>query len=201
MRRMKKLGIALGFTLGFLVAVNAAKAQDDKQDYRYVSITGQIKDSKTGEILRGVKIYNESRSYGALSKQNGFYTIVAVTGDIIRFSHVGYEPLYMKINDNASTKETIGVELEENSIYIEEIIVGELPSFEELDEVFMAYDVDEDQSRVLTENNPETFNILEEINEPGPRGPVSFLKKHVFDKIKEKKRKRGKAKSLPKYKK
>lgn len=173
---------------------------EEQTEYRYVSIAGQIKDSKSDDVLSGVKITNETRNNAKLSNQEGFYTIVAVTGDIIRFSHIGYEPMYMKVNQTASSKETVMVELDPSDVYIEAIQVGALPSLDELDEAFMALEVEKNKSRELTERNPETFTILEEIEEPGPGGPVSFLKKHVFDKIKKKSKKKGRAKKLPKYK-
>ena len=191
-----------------LFLVNFAHSQNDQEqetndqaeDYRYVSIAGQIKDATSGDIISGVKITNETRNNANLSKQNGFYTIVAVTGDIIRFSHLGYEPIYMKVNQDAGSKETVMIEMDPSDVYIEEVVVGTLPSLDELNDAFMALDVDDDLSRELAEQNPDTFNILESIDEPAPAGPVSFLKKHVFDKIKQKKKKKGRAKELPKYK-
>lgn len=185
----------------FGLSTQTAFAQDEQQDdLRYVSIAGQIKDTKTDDVLAGVKITNESRNNAVLSKRNGFYSIVAVTGDIIRFSHVGYEPIYMRVNQDAGSKETVMVKMDPSDIYLDEAVVGELPSLDQLDEAFMALEVDKDISRELAEQNPETFRILNEIEEPAPGGPVSFLKKHVFDKIKEKSKKPGRSKKLPKFK-
>jgi len=184
------------------VTIGAFQAEAQNDSLRYVNIAGRINDANTGKILRGVKIYNESRDYGQVSKNNGFYTLVVVTGDIIRFSHVGYEPVYMRINANADSKETIMIVMKESANYIEEVIVdADLPSESELGKAIMALDIDEDKGRELAEQNPDTFNILDTINTPPPGGPVSFLKKHVFDKIKEKKRKPGRKGKLPKYKK
>jgi len=183
-----------------ILSFGAFTLQAQEDSLRYVSITGLIQEEGSNDIIRGVKVFNESREYGTLGRNNGFYTIVAVTGDIIRFSAVGYAPLYMKIENEARTKETINIKLEQSDIYIEDVIVdADLPTYEQLDEYFNSLDIDEDPGRELAERNPETFSILDSIDEPPPRGPVSFLKKHVFDKIKQKKRKPGKAKKLPKY--
>lgn len=183
----------------FLITMFSGLSLAQEDSLRYVSISGLIKDEVNGEILRGVKIYNETREYGSLSKSNGFYTIVAVTGDIIRFSAVGYAPLYMQIEEEARTREIVSVNMEQSDVYIEEVVVGELPALDQLNAAFMALDIDDDPGRELASRNPDTFNILDNIDTPAPRGPVSFLKKHVFDKIKQKKRKPGKAKKLPKY--
>lgn len=197
---MKKAMYTLLMLGLFMVVGQLSKAQDDS--LRYVNLAGQITDAKSGKILRGVKIYNETRDYGGLSKRNGFYTMVAVTGDIIRFSHVGYEPIYMRINQSASSKETVMVQMDENALYIEEVDVdANLPSVDDLNDAFMEVEVTDDLNRELAEQNPETFTILSEIETPPPGGPVSFLKTHVFDKIKEKKKKPGRAKKLPTYKK
>ena len=197
---MKRIYLILTVCLATFVSLNSTSAQAVKDSLRYVSIAGQIKNAQSGDILSGVKITNESRNNTVISKGNGFYSIVAVTGDIIRFTHVGYEPIYMKVNNDAGSTETVMVQMDPSDIYIEEVVVGELPSLDELDEAFMALEVDDDKSRELAEKNPETFRILEEIEEPAPGGPVSFLKKHVFDKIKKKSKKPGRAKNLPKYK-
>lgn len=186
------------FVLAFSFMSELTFSQEE-DSLRYVSIAGRIQNSETGEILPGVKITNETRNNSVLSKSNGFYSIVAVTGDIIRFSFVGYEPVYMKVNQSAKAKETVMVNLDPNDIYIEEVVVGELPSLNELDEAFMALEIEEDKGRELAEKNPETFNILDEVEEPAPGGPVSFLKKHVFDKIKKKSKKPGRHKKLPKH--
>lgn len=191
------LFICLTFMGQWVIAQNEV---DSKQEIQYVSIVGQITNSSTQEIITGVTVTNETRNNTVLSRKNGFYTIVAATGDIIRFSSVGFEPIYMKINDKASSKETVMVKMDPRDITIQEVVVGELPAYDELNDVFMTMEIDEDLSRELAEKNPETFKILSEIEQPAPGGPVSFLKKEIFDKIKQKKRKKGRKKVLPTFK-
>ncbi len=171
-------------------------AQSDS--VKYISIAGRIDDLDTGAPMGGVMIVNQTRNSEVLSKQNGFYSIVAAPGDIIRFSSVGYEPEYMRINPSNNTKATVMIHLKQDDYYIEEVIVS-LPSESELNDYFMSLEVDEDPDRALAEANPETFKILDNIEEPPPGGPVSFLKDKVFDKMKKKKRKPSRSKSLPKY--
>ncbi len=166
---------------------------------RYISIAGRIQDQESKEALGGVRIVNQTRNAEVLSKANGFYSIVGAPGDIIRFSSVGYEPEYMRLNDTGSSKATVMIYMNPDDYYIEEVIVS-LPSESELNDYFMSLDVDEDLNQSIAEQNPETFNILDNIKEPPPGGPVSFLKDKVFDKMKQKKKKPKAAKKIPKYK-
>jgi len=189
-----KLNIVFLFLLFFGFQLQAQVEQE-----KYLSIAGRIVDLDSGDPMGGVKIVNETRNNIVASKINGFYSIVAAPGDIIRFTHVGYEPEYMRINQTESTKATVMIHLKQDDYYIEEVIVGNLPSADELNDYFMSLEVDADLSREIVEANPQTFKILDNIEEPPPGGPVSFLKKHVFDKLKQKKKKPGRTKNLPKY--
>jgi len=176
------------------------QSDSEPKELKLISIAGQTIDMESGDALGGVKIINETRNQTIASKVSGYYSIVAAPGDIIRFSHIGYEPEYMRINDFDGTKTFVKIHLTEDAYFIEEVIVGELPSESELNDYFMSVDVGDDISREIVEANPETFKILDNIKEPPPGGPVSFLKKHVFDNIKKKKKKPGRSNKLPKYK-
>lgn len=192
---MKQIQFLLVLFFGFYGSI--ALAQDTEP--KFLSIAGRIQDADSGEPLGGVRIINQTRNSEVLSKSNGFYSIVAAPGDVVRFSSIGFEPAYMKINETDNTKATVMIHLKPDAYYIEEVIVS-LPSLNELNDYFMSLEVDDDMSRSLAEANPETFKILDNIEEPPPGGPVSFLKDAVFDKIKQKSKKPGRAKQLPKYK-
>ena len=182
------------------VIAETESTDEASQEVKLISIAGQIVDLDSSEAMGGVKVVNETRNQTIASTKSGYYSIVAGPGDIIRFSHVGYEPEYMRVNEFEGTKTFVKIHLKEDAYFIEEVIVGELPSESELNEYFMSLDVDEDLSRAIVEANPETFRILDNIVEPPPGGPISFLKDKVFDKLKEKKKKPGRAKDLPKSK-
>lgn len=187
-------------TVEEVVLETSEQTEEDDAELKLISIAGQIVDIDTGEAKGGVKVVNETRNQINASKVSGYYSIVAAPGDIIRFSHIGYEPEYMRINDFDGTKTFVKIHLTQDDYYIEEVIVGELPSESELNDYFMSVDVGDDLSREIVEANPDTFKILDNIKEPPPGGPVSFLKKNVFDKIKKKKKKPGRTGKLPKYK-
>lgn len=191
---MKKI---IGIFIVFISFMQTMNAQDKE---KYVSFVGQITEIESGAVMPEVTVTNETRNNTVFSKRNGFYSIVAAKGDIIRFSHVGFDPVYMRVNDSAKSKETIMVQMTKSDIAIDEVVVS-MPSLDELNDYFMDVDVEADKSRELSEQNPDTFRILDKIEKPAPGGPVSFLKKAVFDKIKKKSRKKHKAKSLPKFKK
>lgn len=176
-----------------------AIAQEEENPKQLVSIVGKVTDKSTGEILSGVTVVNQHRNSSEYSKRNGFYSIVAAEGDIIRFTSVGYKPVYMRVNKEAGSRETIMIGMEPDVNMIDSVVVS-LPSLDELNDALMSVDVGTDENRTLAENNENTFNILESIEEAPGKGPVTFVSDIINNKIKKKMRKPGRKKVLPKEK-
>ncbi|UZR93543.1 TonB-dependent receptor [Chondrinema litorale] len=86
------------------------------------TISGYVKDAKTGEELLGVTVYVEEIKNGVVSNPYGFYSLTLKEGEYnITLSFIGYEPLKKQItlNENLS----LNLKLTESSTELEEVVV------------------------------------------------------------------------------
>lgn len=81
------------------------------------SITGTVRDVKTGETLIGVSVFETGTTNGTVTDQNGYYSI-PISGNQITFTYVGYTTQTQAVISSGR----IDVNLESN-IELDEIIV------------------------------------------------------------------------------
>ena len=69
------------------------------------TISGEIKDSKTGEKLVGVTVYNEKTKSGTFSNNSGYYSLSLQKGNYkISYSFIGYETVEKEIKHSKDIK-------------------------------------------------------------------------------------------------
>ena len=84
-----------------------------------ITISGHLRDLKTGEDLIGANVYNTNQKVGARTNNYGFYTLTIAKADTLGmvFSYIGYKPQTKKIAaakdlvvniELASTDNTLG---------------------------------------------------------------------------------------------
>ena len=91
-----------------------------------VTISGEVKDKKTGEALIGAVVsVKGTKGVGGVSNDYGFYSLSLAPGEyIFVYQYVGYEKLELKVNLSKSLKQN--VELAESSTELGEVkITGE----------------------------------------------------------------------------
>lgn len=65
--------------------------------FQQQTITGTVSDHNG--VLPGVSIHIKGTSTGALSNENGYYSIQANSGDVLVFSHIGYKTEEKKLSN------------------------------------------------------------------------------------------------------
>ena len=79
-------------------------AQSTKEGY----VAGIVRDRVTDEPLIGVAIYFDGKSYGALTNEDGYYSIRRPEGGgKLIFSLIGYETIEVKIGSHAKMDVTM----------------------------------------------------------------------------------------------
>lgn len=87
-----------------------------------VTLSGYIRDCKTGEELAGATVYIEDRETGTIANSYGFYSITLPEADYnIRFSYIGYEKKVLTVKLTAG--KMLNVELCETPTTIKEVVV------------------------------------------------------------------------------
>jgi len=86
------------------------------------SISGYIREKRTGEDLIGATIIVKEIQKGTISNQYGFYSISLTEGDYtIKVSYIGYQDFEQKIKLNKDI--SINISLESSSILTKEVVV------------------------------------------------------------------------------
>ena len=82
------------------------------------SISGVVLDNKYP--LSGVNVLIKNSTRGTITNKKGFFTIKATTNEIIQFSHLGYKPLKILVED---LSKTLKVQLRAESTILEEVTI------------------------------------------------------------------------------
>lgn len=122
---MKRSLFKLSFLLLFLIACGTIQAHP--KIYKYgvesyeadsIPIRGKITDSQ-GQAIQGANVMVEGTSKGVLTDADGYYVIEADKGDVLIFSHLGFEDQAIQVGD----KLAIDVVLKEATTQLDQVVV------------------------------------------------------------------------------
>ncbi|MDP4268102.1 MAG: TonB-dependent receptor [Bacteroidota bacterium] len=127
---MRRLIRVVAFIFISLITANYCLAQK-------ITISGHIKDKNTGEELIGAGIYIPELKTGATTNMYGFYSITINKGQYnLTVSFIGYNSFSQSVNLNKNTK--IDIELTANQKNLQEIVITEKKTDENIEEVKMS---------------------------------------------------------------
>ena len=87
-----------------------------------VTLSGYVKDGKSGEVLIGATIYVDSIGKGATTNLYGYYSLTIPEGTYtVRYSFIGFEDLKKQIVLTADQR--VSVDLLENSKVMKEVVI------------------------------------------------------------------------------
>ena len=157
-------------------------------------IYGVVKDSATQEPMIGAHIQNLGAGSLTSTNERGRFKIPALSGDTILISSVGHKMLYWVVDSTWFDDEERDFLLPVNTIYLEEVVVGDFPVYERFKEMIIKEQPKDTTFRV--------FGVPEVVMDPYPQlekseylnpvyaffHPVSALH-HSFSKKEKEKRK------------
>ena len=86
------------------------------------TLSGYVKDAKTGEALIGVSIFIEKESKGVSTNVYGYYSISLNAGQYdVKYSYVGYSSVVKNVQFSESIR--LNVELSESQDILDEVVV------------------------------------------------------------------------------
>jgi outer membrane cobalamin receptor len=101
------------------------------------TISGYIKDARTGEELIGASVYVQELATGATSNAYGFYSLTLPAGQYtLIYTYVGF--LNHKKTIELSSSQTINIELAEENVQMQEVVVSAQKMDENVTEVKMS---------------------------------------------------------------
>jgi hypothetical protein len=132
------------FLLIILVPLALLSQEEDRKKYyeNLVQFTGVV---VTGDSLRPVPythIYDMTRNRGTVSDYYGYFSFVALRGDTIEFSSVGFKKSYFIIPDTIrAPRYTIFQLMTEDTVYLSETVIYPWPSKEMFKEAFLSLEI------------------------------------------------------------
>ncbi|WP_075602199.1 carboxypeptidase-like regulatory domain-containing protein [Saccharicrinis aurantiacus] len=107
--------------LGLLFISNSIFAQDTNKNSQL--FRGVIMDSDSTESIANARyIINDKETH--ITNRSGEFIFLAEKGDIIKFTHVGYKPLYLQVTDSMKNNKFLtGVFLSKDTIQLSEVVI------------------------------------------------------------------------------
>ncbi|WP_421763716.1 hypothetical protein [Ekhidna sp.] len=91
---------------------------------------GVVKDSATHEVMIGVHIQNTDAGSLTSTNERGAFKMPAMVGDTLVLSSVAHKTLYWIADSTWFNEEEVVFFLPVNTIYLDEVVVGEFPEYE-----------------------------------------------------------------------
>lgn len=129
---------------------------DNKGKHRVVQFSGILVDASdlTPIPFGTIRIVGTNR--GVISNANGFFTFVALTGDVVAFSSIGYQSFNLKISDTLkSDNYSVVQSLVQDTIMLAETVIYPWPSKDKFREAFVKLELPETDADILRRN----FNL------------------------------------------
>ncbi len=147
----------LGFLLLFVLVSSQLFGQDTEP--RYVQFSGVVvTEDENGDPeplpYTNIAILNTSR--GTISEFDGFFSIVAESGDTVVFSRVGYQDVQHVIADSLSDDFYSWYQvMSQDNVLLPEAVIYPWPSREHYKIEFLAMDVTDELRQLAEENMAE----------------------------------------------
>ncbi len=132
------------FILCFWSVCNTANGQNYLSDTTLVQLSGLVLDGSTEQLIpvAYTNVFIKGKNAGAYADYQGFFSIVAKKGDVIRFTSVGYKPVDYKIPLALSSERYSVVQLmTRDTINLPETVIFPWPSREHFTTEFLAMDI------------------------------------------------------------
>lgn len=97
-----------------------------------------------------------SRRQGTIADANGFFSFVALAGDTVRFTSVGYRPRFVVISDTIRHDAySMVVPMEQDTVMLMETVIYPWPSKDKFREAFINLKLPESEADIIRKN----FNL------------------------------------------
>ncbi|WP_008585835.1 carboxypeptidase-like regulatory domain-containing protein [Niabella soli] len=149
---VKKLVVV--FIIAVFLLPSTAHAQFEKARDSVIQLFGIIMTSDSLYGVPSVSVTVKGTNRGTISNGDGVFSIAALKGDVIEFSHVSYKPLVKQIpKDLKGDQYNMVVLLTGDTSYLPAVIIRPRPTPEQFARDFVNVKVAEDEMEILRKNN------------------------------------------------
>ena len=137
----------------FLIPV-ASKAQFSGFKDSVVQLYGVVMTADSLQALEGVTIKIKGQNRGTISNKQGVFSIVALKGDVLEFTSVGFKPKKADIpKDLVGNQHSIIQLMVNDTIYLAATIIKPRPTREQFERDFLNTQIPDDNLEVARKNN------------------------------------------------
>ena len=176
---MKRTALILFFIVSFFSfsgfsQVDSTKTKTDTIKEVYVQISGVVVSGANLEPVPFVTVLEKSSFRGTSSDYYGFFSFVAIPGDTVVFSSIGYKKSAYVIPDSLENgRYSLIHTIEEDTVKLAQLDVYPWPSREQFRDAFLNTDIpNDDLTRAQNNLNPETLALKQEAYPAG--GSLNF---------------------------
>lgn len=140
----------------FIFSITPIKAQSNKTVY----ITGATIDLEQVQAVPFVTIFVKGSNRGTVSDNNGYFSFLAVPGDTLVFSSVGYKTDEFALPESlqGTTFSLLHLMVSEN-VMLEEVVVQPWPSVEQFTKSILNIDLPKDAQKMSMEAQMRIENL------------------------------------------
>jgi len=152
--------VRIPFFIFFLTITGFLTAQQNRDRDFAIQFSGVVvtEDENTGDVipLPYTNISIKGTSRGTISALDGFFSLVALRGDTIVFSYLGYRTVEYVLPDSLDRHYYSYYQImSKNDILLPEAVIYPWPSREHFKQEFLAMDVNEELQKKARENLAE----------------------------------------------
>lgn len=156
---MNKLILCIFFAACLLP--NSSKAQFESFKDSVVQLYGVVMTADSLQGIPAVSVAIKGTIRGTITNNQGVFSIVALKGDYIEFSSVGYKPKLVKIpSDIEGSQYSILQLMVNDTVYLAATIIKSRPTREQFERDFIKTVVPDDQLEIARKNNDESKRRL-----------------------------------------
>ncbi len=156
---MNKLSLYIFFAACLLP--RSSKAQFESFRDSVVQLYGVVMTADSLQGIPSVSVAIKGTIRGTITNSQGVFSIVALKGDYIEFSSVGYKPKLVKIpSDIEGSQYSILQLMVNDTVYLAATIIKSRPTREQFERDFIKTVVPDDQLEIARKNNDESKRRL-----------------------------------------
>ncbi len=139
----------------------AAKAQFETFKDSVVQLYGIIMTADSLKGLPAASIMVKGQNRGTVSNTDGVFSIVALKGDKITFTYVGYKPITITVPTNLQGNQQSIIQLMvTDTVYLPATIIKQRPTREQFERDFINNQVADDQYAIAQKNTSASTRRL-----------------------------------------
>lgn len=155
------------FFIAALVFPVAAKAQFETFKDSVVQLYGIVMTADSLKGLESVSVVIKGQNRGTITNDKGIFSIVALKGDNVEFTSIGYKPKTIHIPENLEGNQHSIIQLMvTDTIYLAATIIKARPTRAQFERDFLNTEVPDDYITIARKNNSEATRRILAANLP-----------------------------------